>query len=347
MASEIRIRMNRQDKSFAARAEVHIGRDPQHNEMSTENPLVSRRHALLHAEGGQWVIEDVGSRHGTFLNGTRVNRVPVDGTVTVWLGPPGRGQLIQVVPPSASEFAPSAVFISYRRGDGAGYAMVLHERLVAHFGPARVFRDLDTLGPGTNFVARIESAIGSCAVVIALIGTNWAGALPDGSRRLDDPDDFLRLELVSALQLGVRIIPVLVQGATMPRREELPEPVRALSSLQALRIDDSAVGFGVSQLITAVKRELGEASRPHDRPHDRLDDRPGSTDDTGPATVPTGGSKRSSVGWGWWLLPIFLGILGGVIAWGAVRERDRDRAQWLLIAGIISTVIWLGLAGGG
>ena len=340
MAAEIRIRMNGQDRSFNAQAGVRIGRDPKENELSTDNPLVSRRHALLHATGGRWTIEDVGSRHGTFMNGSRVNRIPVDGTVTVWLGPPGRGQLLQLVPSSASAYSPSAVFISYRRGDGAGYAMVLNERLVAHFGPSRVFRDIDALGPGTNFVARIEAAIGSCAVVIALMGTNWAGIRPDGRRRLDDPDDFLRLEIMSALQLGVRIIPVLVQGADMPQQGELPEPIRALSSRQALKIDDSAVEFGVSRLIAAVERELGEASRPLKPPDDRR--RP--TDDT-LGEEPNGSTPRS-VSWGWWLLPVFLGILGGVIAWGAVRERDRERAQWLLIAGIISTVVWLGLAGG-
>jgi hypothetical protein len=342
MAAEIRIRMNGQDRSFSAGEGVRIGRDPTKNELYTDNPRVSRRHAVLRAEGGSWTMEDVGSRHGTFMTGTRVNRISVDGTVTVWLGPPGRGQLLQLVPSSVADFSPSAVFISYRRGDGAGYAMVLNERLVRHFGAARVFRDIDDLGPGTNFVARIESAIGSCAVVVALMGTNWAGVLPDGRRRLDDPNDFLRLEIVSAIQLGVRIIPVLVQGASMPSREELPEPIKPLASRQALRIDDSAVEFGVSKLIAAVDRELGEVEEPGGSPNEETS---GSTDDTAPA-VP-GGSKRGSVGWGWWLLPILLGIVGGVIAWGAVRERDRERSQWLLIAGIISTVIWLGIAGGG
>jgi hypothetical protein len=332
MATEIRIRMNGQDRSFSGGEGVRIGRDPTKNELHTDNPLVSRQHAVLHAEGGRWTMEDVGSRHGTFLTGTRVNRISVDGTVTIWLGPPGIGQLLQLVPSSETDFSPSAVFISYRRGDGAGYAMVLNERLVRHFGPSRVFRDIDDLGPGTNFVARIESAIGSCAVVVALMGTNWAGVQSDGRRRLDDPNDFLRLEIVSAIQLGVRIIPVLVQGASMPSQEMLPEPMKSLASRQALRIDDSAVEFGVSKLIAAVERELGAADEPASYP----DERP-------PPPPP----KARRIGWGWWLLPIFLGILGGLIAWGAVRERDRERSQWLLIAGIISTVVWLGIAGGG
>jgi FHA domain/TIR domain len=342
MATEIRVRMNGEDRLFSAGGEgVRIGRDPGENELSTTNQYVSRRHAVLHAQGGRWTMEDIGSRHGTFLTGTRVNRIPVDGTITVWLGPPGYGQLLQLVPSTASNFSPSAVFISYRRGDGAGYAMVLNERLVAHFGAARIFRDIDALDPGTNFVARIESAIGSCAVVIALMGTNWAGILPDGRRRLDDPDDFLRLEIVSALQLGVRIIPVLVQGASMPQQDELPEPIKGLASRHALRIDDSAAEFGVSKLIAAVEQELGEARRP-DGPADAAR---GPTDEI-VADRPSR-STGASIGWGWWLLPILLGILGGLIAWGAVRERDRDRAQWLLIAGIISTVVWLGIAGGG
>src|SRR5215218_657114 len=153
MTAEIRIRMNGHDRAFSTAEGVRIGRDPTENDLYTENQLVSRRHAYLHAKGDRWTMEDMGSRHGIYLAGNRVNRVSVDGTSTVWLGPPGLGQLLQLIPSSVADFSPSAVFISYRRGDGAGYAMVLNERLVAHFGSARVFRDIDDLGPGTNFVA--------------------------------------------------------------------------------------------------------------------------------------------------------------------------------------------------
>jgi hypothetical protein len=111
----------------------------------------------------------------------------------------------------------SRIFISYRRDDSAGYAGRLYDRLAAHFEPENVFMDIDAIEPGLDFVEVIEQAVGSCDVLIALIGKQWL-AIKDGQgrRRLENPEDFVRLEIKTALDRNIRVIPALVGGAAMP-----------------------------------------------------------------------------------------------------------------------------------
>jgi hypothetical protein len=105
------------------------------------------------------------------------------------------------------------VFISYRRGDAAYPAGRLFDRLVDRFGAGRVFEDVDSIEPGDDFAEVITATVESCAVLLAVIGPHWlAAAGQDGRRRLDDPEDFVRLEIEAALARGVRVIPVLVDG---------------------------------------------------------------------------------------------------------------------------------------
>ena len=118
----------------------------------------------------------------------------------------------------------SAIFLSYRRDDSSGYAGRLFDNLSERFSRERVFMDIETLEPGMDFVAGIDRAIESCGAVIAMIGPNWVKAQDgEGHRRLDNPHDFIRLEITSALTRGVRVIPVLVHKASMPLEQELPE----------------------------------------------------------------------------------------------------------------------------
>jgi len=79
---------------FFGPGEVRIGREPQENDLVSLNNLVSRRHARLYLRNGMWQLEDLGSRHGVFAHGTKVPSVRVDKTMTLWLGPPGQGQLL-------------------------------------------------------------------------------------------------------------------------------------------------------------------------------------------------------------------------------------------------------------
>jgi hypothetical protein len=114
---------------------------------------------------------------------------------------------------SAAEL-PGRIFISYRRGETAYPAGWLFDRLVQHFGAVQIFKDVDSIELGDDFVEVITRAVGSCDVLLALIGDQWLTVTDvNGRRRIDDPDDFVRLEIQAALTRNVRIIPILVDGA--------------------------------------------------------------------------------------------------------------------------------------
>ena len=150
------------------------------------------------------------------------------------------------------------IFISYRRGDSSAHAGRLSDRLAAEFGDQHVFMDVDTIEPGADFVDYIDEAVGSCDVLIALIGDEWLEARDDtGNRRLEDPDDFVRLEVAAGLARDIRVIPVLVEGAVMPRAHELPEPIRTLARRNALEISDLRWRHDAGRLIETIHKVLG------------------------------------------------------------------------------------------
>ena len=121
------------------------------------------------------------------------------------------------------------VFISYRRQDTAWPARQLYDLLVAELGADRVFKDVDDIEPGDDFIEHIQSAVGACDVLLALIGPQWLTVTDaNGVKRLDDPEDFVRLEVETALNHDdVRVIPILVDNAKMPRPQELPQGLAA------------------------------------------------------------------------------------------------------------------------
>jgi hypothetical protein len=148
------------------------------------------------------------------------------------------------------------IFINYRREDTAGHAGRLFDRLSVRF-PGRVFMDIDTLDPGVDFVEAIEKAVGSCEVLIVLIGHEWVSVKDAaGRRRLDDPTDFVRLEVVKALERAIRVIPVLVQGASMPRHEELPADLDKLTRRNAIELSDARWSYDADRLIHAIEEVL-------------------------------------------------------------------------------------------
>ena len=155
------------------------------------------------------------------------------------------------------------VFISYRRGDSAGYAGRLHESLEERLGAGAVFRDVDTIEPGQDFANAIQERLRDSSVLLAVIGREWLDARePDGTRRLDSPSDYVRLEIAAALaRADVRVIPVLVEGAAMPQPGQLPEVLRPLAQRQAVALHDEDWNAGMDRLAAAV-RKAGFRARP-------------------------------------------------------------------------------------
>lgn len=128
-----------------------------------------------------------------------------------------------------------ALFISYRREDSAGYAGRLHEELEERFGAGQVFRDVDTLRPGQDFEDAIRERLAQCRACVVMIGPGWLKSQnAAGQRRLDQPGDYVAMEIAAALaRPDVLVVPVLVGGATMPSPDELPEAIRSLARRHA------------------------------------------------------------------------------------------------------------------
>ena len=155
-------------------------------------------------------------------------------------------------PSSTQQF--SGIFISYRRDDAAGHAGRLADNLIERFGKNRIFRDIDNIEPGEDFVTKIENAVGSCDILLAVIGRTWLA--PNGSGRLDNPNDFVRLEIATALRRNIRVIPVLVQRANMPKPEDLPDDLDSLTRRNAVELTDLRWPSDVEQLISVMERIL-------------------------------------------------------------------------------------------
>ena len=132
----------------------------------------------------------------------------------------------------------SRIFISYRREDSAGDAGRLADHLNRRFGAERVFLDIDTIKPGTDFERVLTSSLQQTAAMLVVIGPRWTSlAKADGSRRLDDPKDYVRREVEAALGRSIPVVPVLVQGTPLPREDELPECLVPLVKRQAATVD--------------------------------------------------------------------------------------------------------------
>jgi TIR domain len=169
----------------------------------------------------------------------------------------------------------SKIFISYRRHEATAYAGHLCDLLIDHygFGPEEVFLDIDDIPPGEDFVEHIDQEVGSCDVLIALIGKEWLAITDEtGNRRLDDPLDFVRHEIHAALERDVRVIPALLPGATMPQPHDLPDNIAALARRQAVHLGEASFKSDVGHLAEALKAKIrtdpepAQVDKPSHRP---------------------------------------------------------------------------------
>lgn len=149
------------------------------------------------------------------------------------------------------------IFINYRREDTGGYARSLFDRLNVRF-PNQVFMDVSgSIEFGLDFAEEIQKAVSACDALIVLIGRQWLGVKDAaGRRRLDDPKDFVGLEISTALQRNVRVIPALVGGATMPTEEDLPLELKPLTRRQALLLSDQDWDHTVERLTSTLQGVL-------------------------------------------------------------------------------------------
>lgn len=193
------------------------------------------------------------------------------------------------------------IFISYRRDDAAGYAGRLEEALEARLGAGAVFRDVQDIPPGEDFVHAIVQRLAAAQAVLVLIGPRWAGAGPDGRRRIDDPADFVHQEVAAALASSARVVPVLLPGAQMPAAAELPAPLQPLARRNAMALSEAHWPADVARLLQlaghAAPAAAEDAAAPGPRPP------PGRPRRTGPLAAVAGlallGVLAAGAAWLW------------------------------------------------
>jgi hypothetical protein len=211
------------------------------------------------------------------------------------------------------------IFICYRREDSSGHAGRLYDRLEARFGDDDVFMDIEAIEPGADYLEVIDRTVATVDVLIVLIGQRWLGTHdPAGSRRLDDPEDVVRLEVAAALARNIRVFPVLVQGATMPHPSDLPPDLAGLTRRNAIEISDARWDFDAERLIHAIEGTPGTRSEapPRKDREEKLSTR-----------EPSGTSPR---------LPLVLAVIGLLLllVWGALLRRDWHNELWGIRTGV-------------
>src|SRR5579862_4597500 len=152
------------------------------------------------------------------------------------------------------------IIISYRRLDSAAIAGRIRDRLAQYYGADAIFMDIDSIPPGIDFRQQIQEAVTKNDILLALIGLKWTGAKKAGTSRISDENDPIRIEIETALNQGIPLIPVLVGGATMPKSSVLPDSLQKLCFLNAAEVDDGRdFHQHVDRLIRAMDRLLTES----------------------------------------------------------------------------------------
>jgi hypothetical protein len=150
------------------------------------------------------------------------------------------------------------IILSYRRADSQAMAGRIFDRLVTHYGEDAVFMDIDAIPFGIDFRKHIADVLAQCNVLVELVGPRWLGPREGGRNRIDDPADPVRLELEGAFELGIPIVPVLLDGATMPSEAELPPTLKQFSFLNAVPVDSGRdFRTHMDRLLRSLDRLLG------------------------------------------------------------------------------------------
>jgi len=181
------------------------------------------------------------------------------------------------------------VFINYRRSDSAAWAGRIHERLSRDFDTDQLFIDVDNIEPGVDFTKVLDEQVATCDVFILIIGRVWLTVCDEGEKRcLDNVNDFVRIEIEAALKREIRVIPMLVDGAKMPRPDQLPDSLKPLALRHAVTVTHEGFGREVQGLVASLKRMAPFSGSPATQPAERRTPEVSSgsnADDGGPGAI--------------------------------------------------------------
>jgi ribosomal protein L7/L12 len=162
------------------------------------------------------------------------------------------------------------IFICYRRDDSAGHAGRVLDRLERDFGRDLLFMDVDAIPLGMNFVKVLREEVAKCGVLLAVMGPRWLEIRDeDGSRRVDNPTDFVRIEIATALQRDIPVIPILLDGARLPKTDQLPKDIEELALRHGLEVRHASFHDDMNKLIRALRSLLDPDDTRIDKPPDR------------------------------------------------------------------------------
>lgn len=170
----------------------------------------------------------------------------------------GQAQAVGVpLPDTGEDSVKNLIFICYRGSDEPFAALLLEAWLTERFGRGQVFRDSRSIPLGTEFPDRLLEALYQCRAFIAVIGHDWLGRNPGGTRRIDDPGDYVRREVATALQRNVRVVPVLVGRASLPAVGDLPTDIAGIASRQYMHLRVRTADADASRLVDELAEALG------------------------------------------------------------------------------------------
>jgi hypothetical protein len=224
----------------------------------------------------------------------------------------------------------SGIFLSYRREDASGWAGRLYEHLIRDWGAGQVFMDIDAIQPGDDFREAIGRTMQSCEVVLVVIGPNWLQMRDEfGNPRLEDESDTHRAEVIAALEADVRVVPVLVGDAAMPKASDLPEPLRPLAYRNAAVIEDRRFASDVAELLASLHEYIesrpAEAASADAVPESGVRRRRTDVPSLRRNTAAESGATQAAPGPGSTLtLPMVLAVVGAamVLIWGLFIQRE-------------------------
>jgi len=157
----------------------------------------------------------------------------------------------------------STRILSYRREDSAGVTGRIFDRLVQEFGADRVFMDIDSMPAGVDFHHHLQEILADCGALLVVIGKGWRSQRKGQAARIMDPDDWVRIEVETALERGIPVVPLLIDGASLPGRDQLPESLWPLLRRNALPVDSGRDFHAqLSRLVRDLRLQLDPSGPP-------------------------------------------------------------------------------------